>query len=118
MNKTFAATMFLAVAALTAPALAHTKVQTTSIADGARLERAPANITLTFTRATGLTGVALANVRGAPVPMTYRPPANFGRSFTIMLPPVPPGEYKLSWRAIARDGHAVPDAVTFTVVGN
>jgi len=118
MNKAFVASVFLAVAALTTPALAHTKVQTTSIADGALLERAPASIVLTFTRATGLTGVALANGRGEPILIAYRPPANFGRSFTIPLPPVPPGEYRLSWRAIARDGHAVPDAVKFTVAGN
>lgn len=56
------------------PALAHTAVRVTSIADNATLPAAPTNFTVTFSAATGLANVTLINTAGAKShSITHRP---------------------------------------------
>lgn len=112
----------LAVAVATAmmaatPALAHTSVRETNIAENATLARAPANFTITFSGATGLANVTLTDAAGRPVALDYTPPRQMASSFVIPLPTLAPGVYTLAWRTIAHDGHAMPGAVHFTISG-
>lgn len=107
------------VAAMTAatPALAHTAVRETSIAENATLARGPATFTVVFSGATGLANVTLTDATGRAVALDYAPPRAMASSFTIPLPNLAPGAYTLAWRTIAHDGHAMPGAVHFTITG-
>ncbi len=112
----------LAIAAATimmaaTPALAHTAVRETSIAENATLARAPANFTIVFSGPTGLANVTLTDAARRPVALNYTPPRQMASSFAIPLPALTPGAYTLSWRTIAHDGHAMPGAVRFTISG-
>lgn len=112
----------LAIAAATfmmaaTPALAHTAVRETNIADNATLASAPANFTIVFSGATGLANVTLTGAAGRSIALNYTPPRQMAASFAIPLPALAPGAYTLSWRTIAHDGHAMPGAVHFTISG-
>jgi methionine-rich copper-binding protein CopC len=99
------------------PALAHTAVRETSIADNATLSSPPANFTVTFSAASGLANVRLTNAAGREVALDYRPPRTLATAFTIPLPTLPPGAYTISWRIMSGDGHVMPGAVRFRVAG-
>ncbi|MBX9745522.1 MAG: copper resistance protein CopC [Hyphomonadaceae bacterium] len=103
--------------AAAAPALAHTAVRETSIADNATLSTAPPTFTVTFSAATGLASVTLTNAAGREVVLDYTPPRTRAATFTIPLPALAPGAYTISWRTMASDGHVMPGAVHFTVAG-
>jgi methionine-rich copper-binding protein CopC len=100
-----------------APALAHTAVRETSIADNATLSVAPATFTVTFSAATGLASVTLTNATGSEIVLDYMPSRTRSAAFTIPLPALAPGAYTISWRAMSGDGHVMPGAVHFTVAG-
>lgn len=99
------------------PALAHTVVRETSIAENATIARAPATFTVVFSAATGLANVTLTDAAGRAVALNYTPPREMAASFAIPLPALTPGAYTIAWRTIARDGHAMPGAIHFTISG-
>jgi methionine-rich copper-binding protein CopC len=99
------------------PALAHTAVRETSIADNATLSTSPTNFTVTFSASTGLANVTLTNAAGRDIALDYTPPHAMATTFTIPLPALAPGAYTISWRTMAHDGHVMPGAIHFTVAG-
>jgi methionine-rich copper-binding protein CopC len=99
------------------PALAHTSVVATSIAENARLTAAPETFTVEFSAPVGLVSVALNNAEGTSLPLSFRPTQQLAARHTIALPNVPVGSYTLSWRTIARDGHAMQGSLHFVVSG-
>lgn len=117
MKRLAMAIVTAALIAAATPALAHTAVRETNIAENATLARAPANFTVVFSGATGLANITLTDATGRVVPLNYTPPRAMASSFTIPLPTLAPGAYTLAWRTIAHDGHAMPGAIHFTISG-
>lgn len=103
--------------AATSPALAHTAVRETNIADHATLSASPASFIVTFSAATGLANVTLTNAAGREIALDYAPPHAMATTFTIPLPALASGEYTIAWRTMAHDGHVMPGAIHFTVAG-
>jgi methionine-rich copper-binding protein CopC len=103
--------------AAASPALAHTAVRETSIADNATLSAPPSNFTVTFSASTGLANVTLTDAAGRDIALGYTPPRTMATTFTIPLPTLAPGAYTISWRTMAHDGHVMPGAIHFTVAG-
>lgn len=112
----FAAAALLLAAA--ASASAHTSVREMSIADNARLAQAPPTFTIVFSGPVGLANVTLIKGGGENIPLAFTAPRELAASYTIPLPALPAGAYTLSWRTIARDGHAMPGAVHFVIAGS
>lgn len=109
-----AATIIVAAAP---PAFAHTSVRETNIAENATLAASPEGFTIVFSGETGLAAVTLTNGAGQPIALAYTPPRTMASTFTIPLPALAPGAYTIAWRTMARDGHAMPGAIHFTVAG-
>ena len=107
------------LAAVTASptAFAHNHVHKTSITENAQLAASPAKFTVDFESKTTLARVVLTDAAGKAVPLAYVPPRKSAASYSIPLPKLPVGVYVLSWRTIARDGHAMPGMVHFTITG-
>ncbi len=104
------------VASATAPgAFAHTHVSKTSIAENAKLAASPPDFTVTFEGKTKLASIALTDAAGKVVPLAYKPPPAKAASFKIPLPTLSPGLYRLMWRTIGADAHAMSGMVHFTV---
>jgi copper transport protein len=99
---------------------AHARLRSASPADGAQLDRAPQEITLTFTEPVEAAlstvtlrdpaGSRLETVRGRIVPGDRR-------SCVASLPQLQPGAYVVEWRVVSVDGHAMTGSYTFTIRG-
>jgi copper transport protein len=116
------AALFAAMFALAASASAHATVDSTSPADGSRLQTAPALVSITFDEAVGLGGPAyltVTNTSGQRVDTggAYHPNGD-GKTIAVKLKPVLPDDtYTTSYRVVSADSHPVAGVVRF-VVGN
>ncbi|MGL4742775.1 MAG: copper resistance CopC family protein [Dermatophilaceae bacterium] len=98
-----------------APAQAHTGLEVSLPADGATVSSLPAPVRLRFTDdiVPGTAAAALTGPRGA---VDLAAPSALGRDVRMTLPPVlNPGRYRLAWRVVAEDGHAVRGMLTFVL---
>lgn len=107
----------LAVAlALGSAAAAHSPVSSTDPANGAVTETAPGAIAITFSSPVRLTRVSLiAEADGAATDLDLSAAGGFATEFTLPCEPAGGGGYKVVWRALARDGHAMTGAFRFDV---
>jgi copper transport protein len=118
MRSGFVAALIASLAlGAAAPALAHTAMTKTSISDNAKLETSPPEFTATFEHETSIASVKLVSSSGQQIQLDYKPTPAMSKTFTVTLPKLPAGTYTLSWRAVAKDGHAMPGAVHFSIAG-
>jgi copper transport protein len=100
------------------PASAHATVVTTTPADGARLDAAPAEVSVEFDEDVSL-GAGYARVLGADGRRvdTGAPGVRDGRLTVPLREGLPEGSYVVTWRVVSADSHPVSGAWSF-VVGN
>ncbi len=97
-------------------ASAHSQLESSIPAAGARLDSVPTEVTLTFSEdiAPGLSQVGVTDGEG--LTMTRGKPATDGAVVTQALHPnLLPGTYTVTYKVTSADGHPVSDAFTFTV---
>ena len=102
------------LALLAAAALAHSRLGTTVPAAGAVLAAMPGEIVLTFTKRLRLTRVRMTREDGA-VDLDLGGVKGFATRFAIPLRGSGPGSYRIEWRGLAADGHAMRGAFSFRV---
>lgn len=96
------------------PALAHGKLEATTPADAAMLAALPDEIVVRFDTPHRVTLLQIAPADGAPVRLTTREGLAPSSVVTAGTPALEAGEYRLEWRALAPDGHAMRGSTTFT----
>jgi methionine-rich copper-binding protein CopC len=101
-----------------APASAHTRLLSSTPADGSTVPTAPDQVTLLFAQhLLGLGAVAVLGPDGANVAVGA--PVLDGAAVTQRLASHrPAGVYRLSYRIVSADGHPVSGGVTFTAAGD
>jgi copper resistance protein C len=114
----------LAVAVLTglalllaaAPALAHTRLQSSDPADGATLDAPPQRVSLTFneTMTPGFSTLTVIGPDGGRYE-TGEVSADGGTVSIAVLPLGPAGRYEIGYRVVSADGHPVTGSVAFTL---
>jgi copper resistance protein C len=109
--------MLAAVLMGASPAFAHGGMMETSIHDKASFAQAPADFKVTFQHESALTSLMLMTADKKMIAVEFKPSKTLGTEFTIPLPKLEKGTYTLSWKSMAKDGHAMPGAVRFTVTG-
>lgn len=99
-----------------APALAHTRLQSSDPTDGASLDTAPEHISLTFNEemTPGFSTVTIVGPDGAHYE-TGDVGAEGGTVSTAVLPLGPAGQYKIGYRVVSADGHPVTGEISFTL---
>lgn len=96
-------------------ALAHTEIERTTPADGARLTSPPRQITLTFGEPVRESGAGLAVV--GPTGQTTLRPEVTGRVVSARWPAtLHQGSFDVSYRVVAEDGHVADGHFSFTIV--
>ena len=111
-------TAVLAAALLGAsPAFAHGGMMETSIHDNASFALAPSDFKVTFQHESAITNLMLMTADKKMIAVEFKPSKTLGKEFTVPLPKLDKGSYTLSWKSMAKDGHAMPGAVRFTVTG-
>ncbi len=117
MKSRIIATLLAAAALGAAPAFAHGGMIETSIHDKASFAQAPADFKGTFEHDSAITSIMLMTAEKKMIGLDFKPSKTLGKAFTIPLPKLAAGSYTLSWKSMAKDGHAMPGAVRFTVTG-
>lgn len=119
------AALAIAAFALSTAALAHPKLLSSTPADKAELTGAPPKIELNFSESL-VTQFSAAKLVMVGMPdMADHPPMKMAAKVSgsddpktmIITPaqPLPPGSYKVEWRAVSSDTHPVTGNVSFSV---
>ena len=109
--------LFLAMGLLFAvPVQAHSELANSVPAGGSTVTQ-PKIITLTFTRNLRLVTLKLISddIDESLAVDRSAPP---GKLFSVPLPDIQPGTYKVKWRAAAEDGHFMAGSFSFTVTAS
>ncbi len=111
--------LFAAVVAITlglsAPALAHSKKETTTPADGATVSETPDLIAIGFNAPMRVTMVRLTDGNDNEFPVTRSDNMAPVTTFEAVPDALPAGSYTVEWRGLADDGHAMSGRFSFTV---
>ncbi len=101
------------------PASAHTEVDHTSPATGASVQAGAQTISVVFTdkilNLANSSEIVITDATGQSVDTTCVEVQNTSLSAQAFLAAA--GEYKVVWRTVAEDGHAISDSFHFTVTG-
>jgi copper transport protein len=100
----------------TAPASAHAELVGSTPANGARLDKAPARVTLEFTEGVNLIDDGIRLVDGQGDTVSTPTATAEGRTVRWAMPSdLPNGKYLVSWRVLSADGHPVEGAFSFGI---
>jgi methionine-rich copper-binding protein CopC len=116
--RTVAVTLLAGLALLlgAAPALAHTRLQSSDPADGASVDTAPEHVALTFNEPMSPEFSTITVI--GPDGTDYKDGAVTAEESTIstrLLPLGPAGQYEIGYRVVSADGHPVTGSVSFTL---
>ena len=105
------------VTALSQAALAHSPLKSTSPQNNAELTVIPEGITMTFGKPARITKVTLTHTAGenSHADKLKLPSKKFETNFELMAEFRGKGAYKVDWRALSKDGHALKGSFSFTV---
>jgi copper resistance protein C len=106
----------LALLVGTSPAFAHTRLESSDPADGASLDTAPQQVSLTFNESipAEFVQVTVIGPDGANY-QTGTVTATDGVLRTAVAPLGPAGRYEIGYRVVSDDGHPVTGSVAFTM---
>ena len=97
------------------PCLAHAKLQSSTPASNAKLTQPPKSLTLNFSEAAKLAVLKLTR-DGREIPVPLDKDAAAGKTFTLTLPALSPGNYTVQWSVVAADdGHVTKGSFTFSI---
>ncbi|MBB5694404.1 copper resistance CopC family protein [Muricoccus pecuniae] len=110
--------LFAAALATLVPSVAsaHAMLHSSDPADGAALATSPRALNLTFTEDCRVTALRLLDEGGREHQLRReggRAPSS--KATATVAAPLPPGAYRLEWRAMGDDGHVMSGAVRFAV---
>ncbi|MBA84201.1 MAG: copper resistance protein CopC [Rhodobacteraceae bacterium] len=103
------------ISTLASGAFAHSRVDTTTPENGAVMAEVPAEIGFNFAADIRLTRVDMTHQDHPPVRLDLGGQTSFDRVFTLPLQSMGDGIYRIEWRGLGVDGHAMQGAFTFTV---
>ncbi|MBV8501591.1 MAG: copper homeostasis periplasmic binding protein CopC [Paucibacter sp.] len=111
-------TLALATSLATSPAFAHAKLQSSNPADGAALATAPTELRLKYNEPVeiAMSSIKLIGPGNAAV-VTDKIAADprDDKALVQPLPKLAPGEYRVQWNTMGRDGHHTKGEIRFTV---
>ncbi|MFY0401688.1 copper homeostasis periplasmic binding protein CopC [Pantoea dispersa] len=100
-------------------ALAHAHLKTPVPADNAVVERAPQQLTLTFTEdiEPAFSGVVLINAQQQPVALEKAQlnPQQHDQLIVPIAQPLASGQYQVNWHVLSVDGHKTKGSYSFSV---
>ncbi len=96
-------------------ATAHSEKEGTTPTDGAQLTETPPLIHMVFNDPMRLTMVRLLNEDGVEMPMNRETNLEPSKEFQAEPEPLPAGQYRVEWRGLATDGHAMQGSFSFNV---
>lgn len=96
-------------------ALAHASLQKINIVEGAVLAEVPDRLDLTFSGDVGLAALSILDSSGNLVSEKGTLPRSLQKQFSIPMPTLSSGMYKIKWKTMSSDGHIMSGQINFTV---
>lgn len=96
-------------------AIAHSKVDTTIPANGAELSEMPAEVSFTFNNPLRLTRVEIVRPDQDTVRLDLGGQTDFANDFSLPVEGMGEGQYRIVWRGLGADGHAMQGEFSFEV---
>jgi len=98
------------------PALAHTRLESSSPADGASVADAPSGVTLTFNQEMQADFSTITVVGPDGTSWQAGQVSSAGTSVSTQVRPLgPAGRYEIGYRVVSEDGHPVVGTISFTL---
>jgi methionine-rich copper-binding protein CopC len=94
---------------------AHTKLESSSPADGSQLDRSPAEIELHFRSPASLTSVVVIEAGKSERKLDFAPKGTAAAVFKVASPKLAPGRNEIQWKALSKDGHVASGTVVLTI---
>jgi len=107
--------IFLSLITLSQGAFAHSKLNKTSPENGTVMQSAPKIISLYFAKKIRLTRVNLFLQKNDPIKFDLQKHRYFGNKFDFTNPASGAGIYRIEYRGIGEDGHAMRNEFSFEV---
>ena len=111
--KTFKIVAILTLALLSNLASAHSGLKHSTPENGVMINQPPEHLMLEFTMPVKLVKVQLTDQSGEPIKFMSKPSENFETTFSIALPMLDTGSYKVKWIAMGKDAHKMKGDFTF-----
>jgi hypothetical protein len=111
--KLFAGVALLSV--LATGALAHSKLAGSTPSDGTVIAALPGEMTLSFNKKIRLTLVMITRGDASGIKADLTGHKGFGTHFAVPLTGSESGVYRVEWRGLGVDGHAMQGDFSFTV---
>ncbi len=96
-------------------ALAHASLQKSNIAEGDLLSEVPDKLDLVFSGNVGLAALSILDSSGNPVGEQSSLPRSLQKRFSIPVPDLSSGAYKIEWKTMSSDGHIMSGHINFMV---
>lgn len=103
------------LSALATSAFAHSRVGSTTPENGAVIAEVPVDIGFNFAADIRLTRVIMTYEDHPAVRLDLGAQTSFERVFTLPLEGMGAGSYRIEWRGLGEDGHAMQGDFMFTV---
>lgn len=105
----------LTMAALTVAAAAHSDLQSSSPKNGAVLKTSPSEVAITFSEKIEKTysGLSVRDASGTTV--ASGTPTISGKSMSLAISSLPPGDYVVVWRVLSVDSHKTDGTFKFKI---
>ena len=103
------------LSALATSAFAHSRVDRTTPENGVEMAEVPNNISFDFAADIRLTRVVMTYEDHPTVRLDLGEQTSFGQVFTLPLEGIGAGSYRIEWRGLGKDGHAMQGDFMFTV---
>lgn len=112
-----ASAIAVAVALIAGDAAAHARLVRSTPADGEVLEAAPAEVVLVFEGGVErrFARFVLQRAGGSARRLDGPPGGGVTTELAIPLGALDPGEYRLQWSVVSRDGHRIRGALRFSI---
>ncbi len=96
-------------------AFAHSRLDATAPEDGAVLAQAPQHIVLTFAKRIRLTRVRVIHEGASAIDLDLGEQTSFATRFELAFEDKGSGLYRIEWRGLSADGHAMRKTFAFRV---
>lgn len=106
---------FALMTALATSAFAHSSMDTTTPENGATLAEVPTEIHFSFANDIRLTRVEMVYEDQPAIRLDLGDQKSFDRVFALPLKDEGDGIYRIEWRGLGADGHAMQGELEFTV---
>lgn len=100
---------------LAVSAAAHSTKESTVPADGAILTAPPATVEMRFDSPMRITMITVTDQDGESYPLARDKSLAARETFIARPETLPAGQYRVEWRGLAEDGHAMQGEFSFTV---